>query len=572
MKPVDLGLPEKFSRWRSLGKLRTQYDAILEVACSDKRFNILNAPTGVGKSPIVMGLATILGGRGIILTGTKDLQHQYMEDFRPMGLVEVKGQSNYPCLFRDPDGNLHDYMPQASGPLPFSGGKRLRMVGCDEGPCHAGVACSAKERGCHYYDAVRSLAKSSMGVTNYSYWMHMQKYAEVSTLGVFDTLILDEAHLAASRLADFVKIVIDRKKVGHLLHETTPKYATLQEWVEWAGPVLAHCEVRLENAKNVVSMSSRAVSVVRDLKDLHSNLSDLVMAGKWQRSDVDPVSWVPGQSTDWIIEEDRKEATFQPIWASAYAERYLFAGVKKVVLVSATVTKRDARYLGLKEGDYSYQEFPSPFKPENRPLYIVPSAKVSRHMSTGERRTWMNRIDSIIDKECIELKGKGIIHARSYERAKMIYAASKFKHLLMIHDSRSTRDTVARFKESKEPCVLISPAVSTGYDFPMDQCRFQIIAKIPFIDTRPKVVQARHRADRGYTDYEALVELIQMVGRGVRSSQDSCRTYLVDDNWSMWFYPRNKRWIPKWFNMAVRRIHSIHDVKVFPRHRRGLGV
>ena len=91
----------------------------------------------------------------------------------------------------------------------------------------------------------------------------------------------------------------------------------------------------------------------------------------------------------------------------------------------------------------------------------------------------------------------------------------------------------------------------------MEQARFQIIAKLPFIDSRQKVVEARLRADKTYLDYITLVSLIQMAGRGVRSADDYCRTYLIDDNWSAWFYPRNKKLVPRWFRDSVRRVKNL---------------
>jgi hypothetical protein len=145
----------------------------------------------------------------------------------------------------------------------------------------------------------------------------------------------------------------------------------------------------------------------------------------------------------------------------------------------------------------------------------------------------------------------------SYERAKLIYARSKWQSIIEIHDRRSAKDSIHRFKSAPAPRVLLSPSVGTGWDFPMDQARFQIVAKLPFIDSRQEVVKARIRTDKSYSDYVAMVSLIQMAGRGVRSSSDYCRTYLIDDNWSAWFYPRNKKLVPRWFRDSVRRVKSL---------------
>ncbi len=94
----------------------------------------------------------------------------------------------------------------------------------------------------------------------------------------------------------------------------------------------------------------------------------------------------------------------------------------------------------------------------------------------------------------------------------------------------------------------------------MDECRFQIIAKVPFIDNRPAIIRARVKSDRFYMDYVTLQELIQMCGRGVRSDRDFCNTYIIDDNFGDWFWPRNRKYAPRWFRAGVRRVDSIDSV------------
>ena len=45
LKPTDLGLPPKFTEFRS-----DQFDTAATIAASDKRFVVLASPTGSGKS------------------------------------------------------------------------------------------------------------------------------------------------------------------------------------------------------------------------------------------------------------------------------------------------------------------------------------------------------------------------------------------------------------------------------------------------------------------------------------------------------------------------------------------
>ncbi len=545
MNPSDLHLPSKFPEWRPVGgphSSRTQYDAIIAAACSDKRFTILNAPTGIGKSAIYMGLASLLGVRTLVLTQTTFLQTQLMEDFSSMGLKEIKGQHRYPCLY-------------------FDDGTRRKLPGCDEGPCHAGIECVLRERGCNYYDAVRTAGRSRLVVTNQSYHMHIRRHGDPLALGGFGLLILDEAHESAESLAEFVKITLHRRKMERLLNLSMPREASVAEWSEWAAEVaIPICRTHLESAKSSVSLYRHGVSVLRELADIDGALADLARAWAWRRLDApDPPAWVPGSATDWVVEDEGDEVTFQPVWASGYSEEYLFAGIPRVVLVSATATPKDAQFLGINPNDFDYHQYPSPFPRAIRPFYVIPTVKVSRHMTEGEIRIWINRIDQIIEEEAVNRRSKGIIHTVSYDRAKLIYARSRYRDLFEIHDRKSTRDTVKAFREAAAPRILLSPAVSTGWDFPMDQARFQIIAKIPFIDNRPEIVRARVRSDKSYIDYVTLVTLIQMAGRGVRSANDFCRTYLIDDNWSAWFYPRNKKLVPRWFRSAVRRVRNLNE-------------
>ena len=56
---------------------------------------IVEAGTGTGKSAIATTIANYMGD-SYILTMTKQLQNQYLDDFEYM-LAEIKGTSNYNC-------------------------------------------------------------------------------------------------------------------------------------------------------------------------------------------------------------------------------------------------------------------------------------------------------------------------------------------------------------------------------------------------------------------------------------------------------------------------------------------
>lgn len=542
MQPSDLGLPAKFTSWR-VGQADAIIDTVVALS-GDTRFYVSSQPTGAGKSAYNLGVSRLLGARRtLILTATKNLQLQYEVEFRSMGLVDIRGQNNYPCLAVRPPTALMDGTGQLHGMAPEN-------ASCDDGPCHAGVECSLKQGGCAYFDQVRRAVASEIVITNYDYWMYCNKFGDES-LGVFDLLILDEAHDAPDKLAEFVSIYLGAGELEDLLGEALPPLdAGLDFWAEWAKVRLLQAKLELDAVKGVGH-----VRTVRALRNLASKLEDLSKAPQWKRGNPStPSVWIPGSSTDWVAEESSTGATFSPVWAHGYAERFLFASIPKVVLTSATIIPKTLSYLGLVRTDFEFNERPSTFPPNRRPIYVVDGvSKVSSRMSRGEEMSWMNKIDLILSTR---LDRKSIIHAVSYERARYIYENSRYQHAMIIHDARNTAREINRFRMKNPPAILVSPTVREGYDFPYDQCELQIIAKIPFVDMRPAVIQARHKSDKNYTNYLAIMALIQSAGRGMRAADDLCETFVLDGNIG-WLMQAMKRSLPRWFRAAMRNVASV---------------
>jgi Rad3-related DNA helicase len=80
---------------------------------ASKKFIILEAPVGFGKSPVAAALGLYLGS-AYLLSSTKQLQDQYSADF---GFPVVTGKGNFTCL-----------IPTATGKHPP----------CSRGKCEAG--------------------------------------------------------------------------------------------------------------------------------------------------------------------------------------------------------------------------------------------------------------------------------------------------------------------------------------------------------------------------------------------------------------------------------------------------
>ena len=79
-------------------------------------------------------------------------------------------------------------------------------------------------------------------------------------------------------------------------------------------------------------------------------------------------------------------------------------------------------------------------------------------------------------------------------------------------------------------------------------CRWQILAKVPMVDTRSRIMQARKKADPDYPDYLTSQIVVQLFGRPMRNEKDWVRNYVTDDHWAWWFPKmRRKGLLAQWF-------------------------
>lgn len=571
--PSDIGLPAKFTAWRP-----GQDRAIVRALDATERFKVLALPTGAGKSVSYITASRLVGGRTVVVTATKALQAQLMADFAEMGLVEVKGKNAYPCrALLEPD----------AGYVEIGAGLRVRgargteeptKTSCDEGPCLSGLACSLRMGGCHYYDAVRTAEESDLVVTNYAFWLAINEFrkrterdefgakVEVEGIGKFDLLVLDEAHDAPEALSSFLTTQLSVEDVeGVLGTDFLPTQSSPEEWARWATFHCSRANGMLDDAREAVRASQGADrGAARHVKVLRKIIRAL------------EVLQVPG--VEWVVEEVKEEGAdaarldrqFAPVWPAPLAERYLFRKTPSVMLVSATVRLKTLDYLGIERTAAAFWEERSTFPIARRPVYHIPTARLMHGVSEMTLRQWATRISQIIR---LRPGVRGIIHTGSYQRALDIRnrLPEEQRRLLLWHRSASSwssngRNLAEAMEEFRTRRVgdglwLLSPAVTTGYDFPGDLCRVQIIAKVPFPDTRSEVVKARTQRDADYGMYLTMQTLVQAVGRSTRSETDWSETFIVDDQitWFLHKFGRDpkKQFAPQWFLESYRSVSVI---------------
>jgi len=126
---------------------------------------------------------------------------------------------------------------------------------------------------------------------------------------------------------------------------------------------------------------------------------------------------------------------------------------------------------------------------------------------------------------------------------------------MIIHGRGDMAAKIAEFRAAGPGAILVSPALTTGYDFPFDQCEYQVVMKVPFVDAKDPVAKARTQIDPKYPMHVAMQELVQMVGRGMRAETDQCETFVMDGHAS-WFLSKHADLAPRWFRRAVARLKA----------------
>lgn len=512
ISPYDIGLPAKFSSFRTYPGF-SQWETAAKLASSDHRFLGVCAPPGVGKSIINFTASRLIDApRTLYLTPKKSLQTQLMNDFADseIGLFSLTGHSSYPCTNKlySSSGDLED-------------------MECSEG----------RSGNCPYWQDVDiSLLKSNI-VSNPANWVSIARAGDPERFGKFDLLILDEAHNLESLLCDLLSIKISRRTIGELLGVRVPTDNLIPSWIEWATECLPLTSTALAESRRVDKLSNSRESITtKRLKRLLEYLSTI------------------SQITDtWVCEpiDSGLSVKLTPVFASNYAEKYLFRGIERIILSSATLTREDFTYLGIDELSFDLIDIESGFAVNRRPFYYWPTCPIQHDMAEGQWRQVMNRIDKFIDPR-LDLDRKGIIQSVSYPYAERLAATSR--HKIITHKSRNSQSVIDEFMSNKSPGILASPIIYEGFDFADDKARFNIFLKVP---TPPDslLIQARKKRDKKYKLYLAAKTILQSYGRVVRSSGDWGEGLMLDKNWGDWMLGAVS-W-PRYFRRAWKEVRDV---------------
>ena len=511
----------------------------------DKKFCIVEAGTGVGKSAVGLVLGRILNakirhhedgfeGGTYFLTTQKVLQEQYENDFsRPNGTMSsVYSSSNYKCGYHKKNDcrTSMGMLRTAKKGSPFF------------------KHCTKK---CSYKSAKSSFIDSSESVTNFPYFIMESTYS--GKIKPRNLLVIDEAHNAEEVLSKFVEVGVSQYFCEKIVKCKWPDSITPAAFVKWVKtvyyPKLQTQILHFENQIEKFGLSSRikelaSISLKYDMLTSHSNKIDIFL------SDY--------SSDNWVMEKQETEKkgyvkiVYRAIDVSKFAEAYLFRMGYKVLLMSATILNAEGftNSLGIKKEDYSAISIPSPFPVENRPILQAGIGSMSSKMIEQSLPNLKKAVQEIMRQHSNE---KGIIHCHTYKIARYLkfnIKDTKLRRRIIYHDSTNRDEMLQKHINSKEPTVLLSPSMTEGVDLKGDLSRFQIICKVPYPYLGDPITRKRMNKNKKWYPMKTAMSIVQAYGRSVRSSDDSAITYILDSDWRN-FYGRNKDVFPEGFKDGI---------------------
>lgn len=476
---------------------------------SQKRAVALSAPTGFGKSPSYIAAAILSKLPTCIVTNSRGLQDQLMSDFSSIGLTDIRGRRNYQCDMRED-------------------------MTCEEGyaarcPYKGTVGCPASQ-------AEMRAATSPLVVTNYDKWTAAKKFGQ--GMNHFQQVIFDEGHDAPEALARAMQVVLHHKEIEQNLKMDFPKVDTemFWTWKPWAAEARAIAEVAqiaaLHRIQSDPNPKQAWVLHYTHMRNLTRRLATLALANE----------------REWVVEEIKEGFQFDPVRPGRYAESTLLLRIPKIIVVSATLRPKTMYMMGIGKENFEFKEFDSDFDRKRCPIYYVPTMRVDKR--NPDLRMLFVRLDQIAAKR---RDRKGIIQTVSYQRQEDVRSASRFWESMFLNPKgEAPTEMIEQFRQAGPGSLLVSPSVGTGYDFPGQQCEFNILCKIPF-EPPSVILRAREAEDPEYRAYKAMQKMVQIFGRGMRSKEDRCENFIGDDHME-WFLPRYGHLAPKSFHGFYRTV------------------
>lgn len=484
----------------------------------------LDAPTGAGKTLIGEMARRIVGGKAAYVCHSIGLQEQFVRDF-PLAKL-LKGKANYRTQL-------------AAFPEVTCGDCTLTTAADHE---DADCTWCMEPTLCAYQVAKNNAMWADTAVVNTAYLL-----AEANHVGRLvagrELIIMDEADTLESIIMSTAEFRVTAHMMRGLGIEVVKKGShapTVAAWVEG--------ELKDAVVNKMKGLQGGDVETVRErarlarVADRCDEVAKEIVGDAWVR-DYD--------STDALI--------LKPVTVDHVGEEWVWKHGKRWLLMSATLVsvKEMTASLGMEDMKVETVTVPMTFPLENRKVYAVPVAKMTKALAEESWPKMAVAIGSVLDRHPGE---KVLVHTVSYALATYLFEhvgeSGDQRPAFTYSDSRARDKVVSQFKGevSERGAVIYAPSLERGFDFKNDDARVVIVAKIPYPNLGDRQVSQRLNtgsAGQNWYTVQTIRALVQMTGRGVRSADDWCVTYILDASFLNGLWKKDKKLLPRWWREAV---------------------
>ncbi len=497
-----------FPEYRKYAKEALQKaDAAFE---SGKRFVLIDAPPGAGKSPLAVAFARHF--KTPIVTPTKILQNQYADTPEFTTEYVIFGKSNYKCGLEEFNHLTVDQAICCSNAATLEYANKTDWysdIKKDKQPAQKLKSRCTQAGICEYYKLIGNIPIKPSPVLNLDLFFHLKKNPLTPNEGVEmgTDIVIDEAHHILSKAKSIFGYSLNEANLVKLLGKEAKRKGS-EAPSEWMGRLLLLSHSLLQEESDLKSAPALSI-FYRNLKFIcQFNIDD---------------------KNKFFVEDKQDQVEIKPV-DFRYLKNIIFHPFKRVLLLSATFPKNFCQMFGIKPSEVEIITIPSTFPKKNRPFYFIKDLPALNYKSnltaTHETIVALKKVLASHKSE------KGIIHCSNYSFFRQLQKIFKGdKRFLWVEQGHDKTKYLTKHAESKLPTVLVSPSMIEGVDLKDDLARFQVILKIPY----PTLDEYTRRMMDIYSDYyenQVATAITQSYGRAVRTPEDTAKLYCLDGAFS----------------------------------------
>jgi len=565
------------------------YAVVKSLFVEDKKYAIIEAPTGSGKTiigfMIFFVVKYIYEKKQIVtaentqqlaysLTSAKMLQEQIDQDldrfkFRD-SITMLKGTANYNCI--------PETEKLKKNPIKDDNGVYLKRISYTDRPCK-GTKKGERESIyadcdpiCPYQLARFEASEKACSVLNYAYFLNIRRSSFNPFFGTRLLTIGDEGHLIPEIVCNTFNFEFNQflsnqlwkliselelnfgskdnvNEVKELIAKNFKFFAkelknpeTLFEYIQNSETILSFLQIMKKNIKfhNYQTQITKNIGRIEEILQTEEAFKTLILE---RPEDIYFESLLIAH--DKLTDSKVFKHIIRDLSEAQMVRTHFLSKINKGVFMSATFGDIDeyAIMMGMKKEEYIALRLPSLFDFEKSPIYLCKSAYLN--YANFDKNIDKALMDTIKICNDYHPKEKGIIHTSTFKICNLLKEkinlglVSDKTRFLFYQNAEEKEKLVDLMKNSLKPYVIVGPSLYEGLDLKDEQGRFNILIKVPYAGMDAYIKKKIERFPFWY-ERNTKEKIVQAIGRTNRHTFDYSTIYLIDSGFDKLIYGTNE--------------------------------